>query len=252
MNPRPYILIIWHVTGDTGVLQDTLADVGEVSLAHSGEQGIRNALEGQPDLILLGANLPDMEGLKALKALKKDLRTTEVPVLFITGRDDADTESRALVQGAADVLHTPLRAEVVRARVRLHLTLRRQAGRLHVADLAEQAGLQMIKWVDDLMTTAQLATRQAAAGLPVEAHCARMLSTAQDLKRALGPAGRAADIASPQTPGATRTLAPTASPDKAGAATPQDRTSDAGEDHLWLPLDPDGPGAGPPPPAKSG
>jgi DNA-binding response OmpR family regulator len=240
------------VTGDTGVLQDTLADVGEVSLAHSGEQGIRNALEGQPDLILLGANLPDMEGLKALKALKKDLRTTEVPVLFITGRDDADTESRALVQGAADVLHTPLRAEVVRARVRLHLTLRRQAGRLHVADLAEQAGLQMIKWVDDLMTTAQLATRQAAAGLPVEAHCARMLSTAQDLKRALGPAGRAADIASPQTPGATRTLAHTASIDKASAAKPKGTTADAGQDHLWLPLDPDGPVADPPLPTQSG
>lgn len=187
MNPRPQILIIRNVTGDTGALQDTLADVGEVSMAHTGTQGIRNALEGQPDLILLSASLPDMEGAHALKALKMDLRTTEVPVLFITGRDAADTESRALLQGAADVLHTPLRAEVVRSRVQLQLALRQQARRLNQAEQAEKAGLRMIEWVEDLMTTAQLAARQAAAGLPVEAHCVRMLSTAQHLQRALGP-----------------------------------------------------------------
>lgn len=252
MNSRPHILIIWNSTSDTDVLQDTLADVGEVSVAHTADQGIRNALEGQPGLILLSANLPDMGGPHALKALKKDPRTTEVPVLLIIARDEPDTESRALVQGAADVLHTPLRAEVVRARVLLHLTLRRQAERLQVADLAEQAGLQMIEWVDDLLTTAQLAARQASAGQPVQAHCARMLSTAQDLRRALGPAGRAADIASPQTPGATRTLAPTASIDKAGAAKPKGTTADAGQDHLWLPLDPDGPVADPPLPTQPG
>jgi DNA-binding response OmpR family regulator len=257
MNPRPHILIIWNVTGDTGVLQDTLADVGEVSLAQTGEQGVRSALEGQPDLILLGANLPDMQGSRAHKALKKDLRTAEVPVLFIVGRDEADTESRALMQGAADVLHTPLRAEAVRHRVLLHLRFRRQAVRLQDADRAEEAGLQMDEWVDDLVTTAQLAARQAAAGLPLEAHCARMLSMAQNLKRALGPAGRAAAANAgtsrqATTATATRTSVPETTPAKASSTRAQTETGDGGEDHLWLPLDAEGPSADEPPPTTPG
>jgi response regulator RpfG family c-di-GMP phosphodiesterase len=255
MNHRPHILIVCDTADDKSVLQDVLADLAEVSFGNSGKEEIRNAQTWQPELMVLGATLADMAGTQALVALKKDPRTASIPVLLMTERGDADAESRLLLQGASDVLHTPLRAEVVRSKVQLHLNFRRHARRLHAAEQLEQHVQQSSELLDDLLATAQLAARQAAAGLPVEPHFTRLLATGQQLKRTLAPGRETGDAPMPRGP-ATAPAALQASPSNmarpATGAPPSSARSAApppsaplagtsGEDHLWLPLDPQDP-----------
>ena len=247
MNHRPHILIVCDTADDKSVLQDVLADLAEVSFVNSGEQGIRNAQAWQPELMVLGAALADVAGARALGALKKDPRTASIPVLLMAERGDADAESRLLLQGAADVLHTPLRAEAVRSKVQLHLNLRRHLRRLHAAEQIEQHAQRSAELLDDLLATAQLAARHVAAGLPVEQHFARILATGQHLRRTLAP-GQETDAAPLQQPhaAATQSLPPnTVSPAAAKSSSPKPVTPPPaaplagapGENHLWLPLD---------------
>jgi len=257
MNHRPHILIVCAAADDKRVLQDVLADLAEVSFGNAGKEEIRNAQTWQPELMVLGTNLADMAGAQALGALKKDPRTASIPVLLMAERGDADAESRYLLQGAADVLHTPLRAEAVRSKVQLHLNFRRHARRLHAAEQLEQHVQQSAELLDDLLATAQLAARQAASGLPVEPHFARLLATGQQLKRTLSPgreAGGAPMQRGPATaptalqPGPSNMVrsAPAAPVSSAGAAAQPPAAPLAGtpgEDHLWLPLDPQDPPA---------
>lgn len=237
MSHHPHIMVVCDTADDKSVLQDVLADLAEVSFGSSGEQGIRNAQAWQPELVVMGVTLADMDGAQALGALKKDPRTAGIPVLLMADRGDANAESRLLLQGATDVLHRPLRAEVVRSRIQLHLKLARHARQLQAFDHLQGASELM----DDLLATAQLAARHVAAGLPVEQHFARLLATGQQLKRTLAP-GREA-VASPlkqahdaaaEQPSYAKTLTPP-------PASPH--TGVPGEDHLWLPMDPKEPPA---------
>jgi uncharacterized membrane-anchored protein YhcB (DUF1043 family) len=142
------------------------------------------------------------------------------------------------------VLHTPLRAEAVRSKVQLHLNLRRHARRLHAAEQIEQHAQRSAELLDDLLATAQLAARHVAAGLSAEQHFARLLATGQQMKRTLAPGREAGAAPMQQAPAAAPAAA--APPASARPETPPPAAPIAGapgEDHLWLPLDPQDPAA---------
>jgi response regulator RpfG family c-di-GMP phosphodiesterase len=238
MNHHPHIMVVCDTAGDKDVLQDVLADLAEVSFGNSGEHGIRNVQAWQPELVVVAATLADMDGAQVLAVLKKDPRTTGIPVLLMADRSDADAESRFLLQGATDVLHTPLRAEAVRSRIQLHLKLARRVRQLHAFEHLQRTS----ELLDDLLATARLAAGQAADGRPVEQHVARLLETGQQLKRSLAPGGDAG--AEPLTQPHAAAAAPRSSatePAKPPPATPP--AGATGEDHFWLPIDPQEPPA---------
>ncbi|MEI8264583.1 MAG: response regulator [Betaproteobacteria bacterium] len=246
-------MIVCDTAVDKSVLQDVLADLAEVSFGDSGEQGVRNAQAWQPDLMVLGARLADMDGAQTLGALKKDRRTSGIPVLLMADRGDADAESRLLLQGATDVLHTPLRAEAVRSRIQLHLNLARRARQLHAFEQKDQHMQKASELLDDLLATSKMVAKHVADGLPVEPHLARWLATGQQLKRMLAPGRKAGagpskqDQAAAVQPPPSRAASPAAAPQSSAktetpppAAPPGEAL---GEDHLWLPLDPQDPAA---------
>lgn len=70
-----------------------------------------------PDLILLDINMPDMDGFGALAALKSNEQFKSVPVIFLTARNDADTEIRGFENGALDFIHKPFSAPVLVRRI---------------------------------------------------------------------------------------------------------------------------------------
>jgi len=74
-----------------------------------------------PDLILLDIMMPDIDGFEALKRLRADTRYMEIPVIFLTGQSDAETESRGRALGALDFISKPFLADVLLERVRAHL-----------------------------------------------------------------------------------------------------------------------------------
>ncbi len=83
--------------------------VGElqVIVASSGAEGIRQARDQQPDLILLDVMMPEMSGIEMFKRLRVDKTTASIPVIFITTRTQEHAVDTYLDLGAIGVLAKP-------------------------------------------------------------------------------------------------------------------------------------------------
>jgi Response regulator containing a CheY-like receiver domain and an HD-GYP domain len=93
----------------------------EVSLAKSGELALQICAQKTPDLILLDVEMPGMDGYEAIARLKADERLKQVPVIFLTGNADAETQKKCLESGAVDILTKPADAEILHQRIKQHL-----------------------------------------------------------------------------------------------------------------------------------
>ena len=81
--------------------------------------------EPPPDLILLDVMMPGMDGYEVCRRLKGHAATANIPVLFVSSRDEEEDEARGLSLGAIDYIVKPIRPSIVQARVRNHLDLKR-------------------------------------------------------------------------------------------------------------------------------
>ena len=77
-----------------------------------------------PDIILLDVSMPVISGFEVCSILKSDIRSANIPVIFVTGMISPDDEERGLRVGAVDYIHKPFTPSVVLARVTTHLALR--------------------------------------------------------------------------------------------------------------------------------
>jgi putative two-component system response regulator len=88
-----------------------------------------------PDLILLDIEMPEMNGFDALAKLKAGNNWTNIPVIFLTGRNDAGAEARGLDLGAVDFITKPFSAPVLLNRIKTHLDIdeiiREKTAQLH-------------------------------------------------------------------------------------------------------------------------
>ncbi|HTJ97520.1 MAG TPA: diguanylate cyclase [Rhodocyclaceae bacterium] len=103
----------------------------EVCIATSGAEALEFCESRLPDLILLDVVMPDMDGHEVCRRLKQNPITRDIPVIFITARDNLVDEVQGLEEGAVDFIGKPLVPALVRARVRAHLTLKQQSDFLH-------------------------------------------------------------------------------------------------------------------------
>lgn len=94
----------------------------EVLQAGSGEEGLRLADEGQPDLILLDVLMPKMKGREACAALKANDRTKHIPVIFLSSLGMPDHIKGGLDAGAEDYIMKPFNADDLRDRIRVCLS----------------------------------------------------------------------------------------------------------------------------------
>jgi putative two-component system response regulator len=77
----------------------------------------------KPDLILLDIEMPEMDGLSALKKLKTDSSFANIPVMFLTGYTDTSIEVSGFEMGAVDFVTKPFSAAVLLNRIRTHLDI---------------------------------------------------------------------------------------------------------------------------------
>ncbi|MBK1645718.1 hypothetical protein CKO25_13875 [Thiocapsa imhoffii] len=125
------ILIVDDVATNIEVLLGILEPDYDVSFATSGRHALDLLAKGaRPDLILLDVMMPEMDGYAVCAALKADSRTRAIPIIFVTGKTDAESETQALDAGGVDFIHKPVNSQVVRSRVRLHLELQRRTREL--------------------------------------------------------------------------------------------------------------------------
>ena len=67
----------------------------------------------KPDLILLDILMPEMNGFEALKLLKADKLYADIPVIFLTGKNEAATKAQGLELGAVDFILKPFSGPVL-------------------------------------------------------------------------------------------------------------------------------------------
>jgi diguanylate cyclase (GGDEF)-like protein len=96
-------------------------------MATSGEQALAMCKSNPPDLILLDVVMPGLDGFEVCKQLKADEATQHTPVIFVTSHTDPAQETHGLHLGAVDFIAKPVNPDVVRARVKTHLTLKFQS-----------------------------------------------------------------------------------------------------------------------------
>jgi CheY-like chemotaxis protein len=74
-----------------------------------------------PDMILLDVDMPDANGYEAIKVLKTNPETKDIPVIFITARADSEDELEGLSLGAIDYITKPFHPSLLLKRIELHL-----------------------------------------------------------------------------------------------------------------------------------
>ena len=128
MSPEPSpqrVLIVDDVPANIKVLLPTLQPYYEITVATNGKQALQLANTQKPDLILLDIVMPEMDGYEVCKRLKSDDKTSHIPVIFITAKDDEADEMTGLALGAVDYITKPFSAAIVHARTKTHLGLKR-------------------------------------------------------------------------------------------------------------------------------
>lgn len=131
------ILIVDDAMENIQILHQAMQDEHDVLFAMSGTKAIHMAHNQLPDLILLDAMMPDMDGYAVCAALRASSITRAIPIIFVTALKSPEDETRALDAGAADFISKPVNAAVVRARVRTQLTVKRQADALREMTLTD-------------------------------------------------------------------------------------------------------------------
>lgn len=131
------ILIVEDEPKAGDYLKQGLREAGyAVDLVTNGTDGLHHGLEGDHDLVILDVMLPGMDGWQVLKGLRGHGR--QMPVLFLTARDQVEDRVKGLELGADDYLVKPFSFAELLARVRTILRRGRsgmEATTLQVADL---------------------------------------------------------------------------------------------------------------------
>jgi putative two-component system response regulator len=115
------------------VVDDNLASLKQISalltghyslsLTRSGVEALAFCEIDTPDMVLLDVNMPGMDGFETIAKMKMIPSMASVPVIFLTGNLDSDTEVMALKAGAVDYITKPVERDILWHRMGLHLEL---------------------------------------------------------------------------------------------------------------------------------
>lgn len=141
-DPRASILLVDDDPVVRSLLSWALRPEYDVQVAACGNEVLVRMQSGNlPDMILLDIGLPDLDGYQVLKQLKDYPATREIPVIFLTSRDQEEEVRRGLDLGAVDYVTKPPSAPILLARVRNHM--RSKAVRDRLKDEATRLQLEV-------------------------------------------------------------------------------------------------------------
>lgn len=156
---RDIVLVVDDNPGTLGFLTETLEAAGAMVLvATGGAEALAIARRITPDVVLMDAVMPGMDGFEACRRLKALPATADVPILFMTGLSETEHIVEGLAAGGVDYVTKPIQLEELTARIRVHLA---NARRERSARLAlDTAGRFLL--ATDRAGTLAWATPQAA------------------------------------------------------------------------------------------
>ena len=122
------VLIVDDVPDNLSVLHDALDESGyAVLIATDGETALQRAAQAMPDIILLDAMMPGIDGFEVARRLKANEETAHIPIVFMTGLTETEHVVSAFQAGGVDYVTKPIRVQEVLARMTVHMQGARQA-----------------------------------------------------------------------------------------------------------------------------
>jgi putative two-component system response regulator len=146
----PKILVVDDNLSSLKQIGAQLGEHYEVSLAKSGALAFHICMQEKPDLILLDIEMPDMDGFETLKRLRLNRYLGSIPVIFLTGNHDTETEVRGLQSGARDFITKPVEKGILLHRIDLHLRFSSYQARLEntVAKMSDSVALAFAELIE--------------------------------------------------------------------------------------------------------
>jgi DNA-binding response OmpR family regulator/DNA-binding CsgD family transcriptional regulator len=122
------VLVVDDVPDNLAMLHDALDESGyTVLVATSGAAAIDRAVQAVPDIVLLDAMMPGMDGFEVARRLKANPGTAHIPIIFMTGLTETEHLVAALEAGGVDYVTKPIKPKEVLARMNVHMQGARQA-----------------------------------------------------------------------------------------------------------------------------
>jgi signal transduction histidine kinase/HPt (histidine-containing phosphotransfer) domain-containing protein len=138
LTNKSRILIVDDVRANIAILVEILRSDYEISVTTDGEKVFGLACANKPDLVLLDVMMPGVDGYDVCARLKASDATKDISIIFVTAKDDDQDEAKGFLVGAVDYITKPFSKNVVQARVKTHIELKRNRDAM-IAIMAELA-----------------------------------------------------------------------------------------------------------------
>jgi DNA-binding response OmpR family regulator len=116
-----------------------LEDTYRLSYAKDGQEGVESAIEFVPDLIISDVMMPRKDGFELCDTLKRDARTSHIPIILLTAKADAESRIAGLERGADAYLSKPFDERELRVRLNMLLELRKTLQQRYAQSTLPQA-----------------------------------------------------------------------------------------------------------------
>lgn len=167
---KAIVLVVDDSPDALSLINDALEEADmDVLVALEGRQALTIAGRIRPDIILLDAIMPNMDGFETCRALKADPSLATIPVIFMTGLTDTADIVKGLEAGGVDYLTKPINPHELIARMKVHLANARQTASVQTAlDDSGQHLITLSPKADLLWGTPQAHALMAKAGIKLK------------------------------------------------------------------------------------
>ncbi|MDR0496269.1 MAG: response regulator [Treponema sp.] len=135
LEDRKKVILVDDNPINLKLARNTLMGKYDVFTVPSAEKLFQLLEKTLPEIILLDVMMPEMNGYEAIKILKDNPRTTNIPVIFLTAKSDASSELEGFTHGAVDYVSKPFSPQLLLKRVDVHVLVETQKKELkHIND----------------------------------------------------------------------------------------------------------------------
>jgi two-component system sensor histidine kinase/response regulator len=138
------ILIVDDNPNNIQVVATIMAEYGyELGIAMNAKEAYKFLEESIPDLILLDVGMPEIDGYEVCRTLKMDPRYMDIPIIFLTVKDEKEDIVKAFDLGAVDYVTKPFNIKELISRVRTHLSLKKANDELRKNNLELEKAMKV-------------------------------------------------------------------------------------------------------------
>ena len=158
LQDRKKVILVDDNPINLKLARNTLMGKYDVFTVPSAEKLFQLLEKTIPDIVLLDVMMPGISGYDAIKVLKNDPRTADIPVIFLTSKSDTNSELEGFIQGAVDYVSKPFSPQLLLKRVDVHVLVESQKKELHhindnLQKIVEEKTAAVLELQDALLRT---------------------------------------------------------------------------------------------------